>query len=274
MKGGIIHMRNIKQLESFDISPNHIINSKFVFNNKQYSDYIWMEKQIEYINNLSNRQKHIIRSYTIYGDKFINNYLRNTLTTSLIDLLLDECINNNENPFLYQHQDITNTNEINNIYKNNIIQYIKNFIDEFNEIIINSPRLTKKIKVFRGLQNGDFITRSLKQNNNSRQYMITNDYMSTSIYLASVSNFMKGECCLLELYIEPDTPCLFTAHMSRRRNEYEITFIPKMTLSYVKCTRKYLLDEIEHYDDYKIFLQPREHRVKIVRMCEFIVTYH
>lgn len=273
MKGGIIYMKNIKELESFDISPNHILNSKFVFNNKQYLDYNWIEKQIEYINNLSDRQKHIIRAYTIYGDKFLNNYLRNTLTSQKINELINECINNNENPFLYQHLDMTNQIEINDIYKENINKYIEIFIKEFNKIIYNAPRLSKKIKVFRGLENGDFIVKSLKTNNTDR-YMIINDYMSTSIYLASASNFMNGDCCLLELYVEPNTPCLFTAHMSRHRNEYEITFMPNIKMRYIKCTRKYLLDEMEYYDDYEIFIKPQENDVKIIRMCEFIVTYH
>lgn len=288
MKGGIVHMRNIKQLESFDISRNHIINSKFIFNNKQYIDYEWLESQIQYINNLSDRQKHIIRAYTIYGDKFINNYLRKTLTPQLIHQLIRDCIQNNENPFLYQHRDfnpanpniidrqtepiLDRTGAIDNVYKINIITYIKQFIEEFNTIIKNAPRLTKQIKVFRGLQNGDFIVNALKKDKDDKQYMINSDYMSTSIYVASASNFMKDDCCLLELQIEPNTPCLFTAHMSRRRNEYEITFMPGMTMRYVKCTRKYLLDDINHYDDYKIFLQPRENDVRIVRMCEFIVN--
>jgi hypothetical protein len=273
MKGGIIHMRDIKELESFDISPNHIINSKFIFNNREYLDYNWMERQIEYINNLSDRQKHIIRAYTIYGDKFINNYLRNSLTTQLIYKLLDECKKNNENPFLYQHYDMTKNKDINDIYKENIIKYIELFIKEFNKIIEDSPRLNKKIKVFRGLENGNFIVNSLKRKE-MEQYMITNDYMSSSIYLASATNFMKGDCCLLELYIEPNTPCLFTAHMSRRRNEYEITFMPNMKMRYIKCTRKYVLDEIEHYKDYEIFLKPQENSVRIIRMCEFVITSH
>jgi len=274
MKGGIVYIRNIKQLESFDISPNHIINSKFIFNNRQYIDYEWLESQIEYINNLSDRQKHIIRAYTIYGDKFINNYLRKTLTPQLIDQIIRDCIQNNENPFLYQHRDLnpTNVDIIDNIYTENIITYIKQFIEEFNTIIKNAPRPTRAVKVFRGLQNGDFIVNALKKDNNDKQFMINSDYMSTSIYVASASDFMKGDYCLLELQIEPNTPCLFTAHMSRRRNEYEITFMPGMTMTYVKCTRKYILDDINHYDDYKIFLQPRENDVRIVRMCEFIIS--
>lgn len=62
--------------------------------------------------------------------------------------------------------------------------------------------------------------------------------------------------------------------MSRRRNEYEITFMPNMKMRYIKCTRKYLLDEMENYNSYEIFLKPQENEVKIIRLCEFIVTYH
>jgi hypothetical protein len=256
--GGVVYMRDIRELEAFDIPPTHIINKRYVFNNKQLIDYEWIEQQLKYIDHLSDRKKHIIRAYTIYGDKFVNNYLRGTLTSDLIDTVLEECKKHNENPFLYQHRDITQHDNIDLDYKKNIIKYIKSFIVELSDIILNSPKLRKQIKVFRGLSDGQFIVDSLQttiQSNGSRlQYITNNEFISTSIYLASASNFMKGDCCLLELLIEPDVPCLFTAHMSRRRNEYEITLIPGTIMKYRKFTKKYIIDQFESYDNYNVFI--------------------
>lgn len=270
--GGLIFLRDIKQLEVFDINPNHILNSKYIFNNKQLIDYAWIETQMNYINSLTDRQRHIIRAYTIYGDKFVNNYLRNILTERIINKLLEECIKNNENPFLYQHRDKTGIDNIDTLYKLNIYDYIITFIQEFSDIIKNSPRLTKKIKVFRGIKDGEFIVKSLQENKQNGQHFISNmEFLSTTIYLPSVLSFMKEDCCLLELYIEPTTPCLFTAHNSRRRNEFEITLIPETIMKYIKCTKKILVDKSEYYNDYSIFIYPIEKRAKIVRMCEFTV---
>jgi hypothetical protein len=269
MKGGVVYMRNIEQLEGFSIDTNHIINKKFVFNNKNCIDYEWMKKQIEYIDNLSNRNKHILRAYTIYGDKFINNYLRGTLTPNLIKVLLKDCIKYGENPFLYHHKDKYNTIEINIDYENNILEYIPIFIDELKDIIQKSPRLTKKIKLFRGLSEGNFIVDSLIYDKDNKQFFINNDFLSTTFYLASAVNFMNNDCCLLELNIEPEIPCIFTAAVSRRRNEFEITLIPGSILKLIKCTRKYILNEYEQYLSYEVFLNPKKYNVSIARLCEF-----
>lgn len=85
MKGDILYIKDLKQLEKFDIkitSPLYKeICNIYSFNDGNFIDFEWAEKQMEYINNLTDRQKHIIRTYTIYSDKLINNYLRKTLKT-------------------------------------------------------------------------------------------------------------------------------------------------------------------------------------------------
>jgi hypothetical protein len=268
MKGGVLYMKIIKQLEAFDINPNHIINRKFVFNNIQENDYEWMEKQMEYINNLSPRDKHIIRAYTIYGDRFVNNYIRGTLSSEQIAILVYECRKTDENPFQYQHQDKYNLLGFPD-KESDILEYIPKFIDELKTIIINSPKLNKRIKVFRGLGDGEFIRRALEEHNN--KYILNNEFISTTFYLASASQFMKGDCCLLELFIEKEVPCLFTAHISRRRNEFEITLIPETKMIYRKCTKKYLIDEMESYENLNVFFKPEKYGARIIRMCEFDV---
>lgn len=271
MYGGTLYIRNIKELEGFTIDPRHIINSKFVFNNRWYIDYNWIEKQMEYIHNLSDRQKHVLRAYTIYGDKFINNYLRGTLTRQLIGLLLDDCKRNNENPFLYQHKDKTGSQEIDNEYQENILEYIDIFIKEITKIIKDSPKLEKEIKVFRGLKDGNFIVSSLQKNNKGRQFLKSDDFMSTTMYLPSAAQFMNGDCCILELTLEIGTPCIFIASVSRRQNEFEILLPPGMIMKYKKCTRKFMLTEWEHYQNIDVFIYPGKYYVPIIRMCEFSV---
>lgn len=269
MKGGLLYMKNIKQLEVFDINPRHILNRQFVFNNKQEIDYEWMERQMEYINNLSSRDKHIVRAYTIYGDKYINNYIRGTLTPEQIDILMYECKKADENPFQYQHQDKYNIIAIPE-KGSDILEYIPIFISELKTIIINSPKLSKRIKVFRGLSDGVFIRQALERHND--KYIIHNDFISTTFYLASASQFMKDDCCLLELFVEKEVPCLFTAHISRRRNEFEITLLPGTKMKYRKCTKKYIIDQMESYNDKEVFFEPEKYGARIIRLCEFDVV--
>jgi hypothetical protein len=272
MRGGIIYMKNINALESYDIDPRHIINSSFVFNNSQYIDYEWIEKQLQYIIQLSDRQKHIVRSYTIYGDQFINNYLRNTLTKQLITQLLIECQKYNENPFMYQHYDTTQHYEIDDKYEANIYSYIHAFIKEFTDIINDSPKLTKKIKVFRGLSDKKYLLNIVQTNANNNKYIQNNDFISSSIYIASASTFMKKKCCLLELFVEPSVPCLFTAQLSKRRNEYEVTFPPGIVMKYIRCKKKFMLNEFEHYDNANVFIKPESYNISSIHMCEMTLS--
>ena len=92
------------------------------------------------------------------------------------------------------------------------------------------------------------------------------------MYLASATQYMMGDCCLLELYVEKETPCLFTSHISRHRNEFEITLIPQTIMTYRKCTKKYLIDQIEAYNTFDVFFNPAKYNINIIKMCEFGVV--
>jgi hypothetical protein len=84
-------------------------------------------------------------------------------------------------------------------------------------------------------------------------------------------NFMVNDCCLLELTISPNTNCIFTGYISRRRGEYEITLGINSVMEYVKCTRKYLIEDYNLYDNTDIFINPKLYDLQIGRVCEFNV---
>ena len=266
-------MKNIRELEAFDIPSLHPIHSTFIFNNRQMIDYTWIENQMNYINTLTERQKYIIRAYTIYGDKFINNYLRNTLLDNQVRHFINDALRNNENPFMYQHYDKTGSYDVNDTYMKHIQDYIVSFIEEFKEIIYKSPRLTKKMRVFRGIRDGTFLLDGIQVNKNNTQYYKNTEFLSTSFYLESATNFTENDCCLLELTLDISVPCLFTAHVSRRHNEYEITIAPDIIMKLVKCKHKFVLNEPTYYDDINTLFYPNKYNIPIMRMCEFNVIY-
>jgi hypothetical protein len=267
MKGGILYIKDLKEIEKFTID-NRLklykdICKDYSFNDTNFIDYDWIEKQMNYINNLSDRQKHIIRAYTIYADKLINNYLRNTLKKNIIIQILKITSNLNENPFMYQHYDKTGRYNVDIEYLENILDYIKEYIIEFSNIIHQSPKLTKPIKVFRGIKTDNYL-----------HNIITNvDFISTSMYLESATYFMKNNCCLLEITLDISTPCLFTAHISRCRTEYEITLAPNTLMSNIKKTEKILLNQPEYYESLDIFTQPYKYNAPSANVYECNITY-
>lgn len=277
MKGGILYIKDLKQLEKFDIDINSRlyknICSDYSFNDGNFIDFDWTEKQMDYINNLTDRQKHIIRTYTIYSDKLINNYLRKTLKKNDIKRVLNITSQLNENPFMYQHYDKTGKYTIDNEYFKNITEYIQEYIKEFSDIIIQSPKLTKPIKVFRGIKTDKYLVDSTITNNNGNTIIKNNDFLSTSLYLESATYFMKNTCCLLELTLDITTPCLFTAHISRCGTEYEITLPPNTTFTNINQTKKLLLNEPEFYKSLDIFTQSDKYNIPNGKVYECTVIY-
>lgn len=280
-KGGILQLQQIFDLEGFNMDPRHILCSTFAFNNKQDIDYDWISRQIAYLNSLSEREKYIVYSYTVNGDKFINSYLRGTLTSDYANTLLDAAIRHSENPFRYQHEDTTTKSDIDSLYRSNIIEYVKQFIEELKRIIGQSPRLTRQIKVYRGITNGLHLT-----DTSDKICIVNQEFISTTIYVGSaVMCMMKANSSnnatitsatelggrLLELTIGPNAPCLFTAHLSRRRMEFEITLCPGMLMIMTECKWKYIFSEPEQYEA-DTFIEPDRKGLHRTLVCGFNVS--
>jgi hypothetical protein len=237
MKGGIYHMKNINRLETFDVDPHNDLHSEYLFNNRNEMDYDWIRRQINYMNNnLSDRHKHIIRSYTKYGDVFVNNYLRGTLSDELIDKTLATIKEynlhnlNQLNPFMIQHKRKTGRTSIDELYRLNIIEYVRQYIAELRKIIDKSPRLSKNITLFRGVENPDYLLQSY--NESSPMYFIEKGFMSTTFRIDSAVQFSSGpNSCIFELHVSRHTPCLLTGHISDKPGEFEIMLVPNMVMS-------------------------------------------
>jgi len=240
------YIQKINSLEAFDIHPDHPIYQTFIFNNRQRMDYTWVDRQIAYINGLSERDKHIIMSYTIYGDILINSHIRGTLTLLLIKNIITDVIKHN--PFKYQHQDETNTDEIDKLYIENIPLYIIRFIKEYDTIIQNAPSLTKKIIVYRGLND---ILHGVQRN--SDQYFHQKEFISASFYLPAAVQFMKKSYCILELEVDTNVKCLLSGYVSKT-GKFDITFAPNTLLINLDPVIKLVLDDVEHYKSSHIFI--------------------
>lgn len=104
MKGGVIKKSNIESLDWITVNPSlklyKSICSEFSFNDGNYMDFEWIDKQIQYINNLTDYQKDILYSYTKYGDVLLNNFLRNSLTDNIIESILQQIKKDSTHPLL------------------------------------------------------------------------------------------------------------------------------------------------------------------------------
>lgn len=232
MKGGVFLKRtDIEGLDWISIDPTlktySTFCSEFSFNDKNYMDFDWIEEQLKYVNTLSEGKRKILYSYTKYGDVLINNLLRDTLTDELLGNMIDAIQQNIQHPLLVD-------NILNFDTKQSIIESIKRYALELKQIIIDAPKLKIPIKVFRGIKEDKHITNLNKRNNNG--------FLSTTLYLPSTEMFMGEECCLLEITISPEVPCLFIAPISKEPGEFEILIDNSFKLTVINRTVKKYMD--------------------------------
>jgi hypothetical protein len=251
LKEGIYRIRNLQEMHAFDIHPTHPIHDTFLCNNKQRNDYEWMQHQLSYIDQLSDRKRTLMRQYSMNAYKFVNAYLRE-LPIDYNDLL-DKCIRDKENPFMYQHRDATGHDEIDDEYRAHIIDYIQRYIEELQDVIIHAPALTKRITVFRGIPDDTHLQHIVGH------HIIEKGFLSTSFLVDASARFTSDICCMLEITIDPHVPCLLIGHSSRQRHEYEILMPHGIHLvSNKRMIHKYMIIDTDHYETERILLHPDE----------------
>jgi len=263
MKGGVVHMRTILEIPAFDIGLEHPLHRTFTFTDKSLIDYTWLQEQMDYMEQLSEREKHISYTYTIYGDELMNRFKRNQLRKQEdITHILDRAKASGINLLKYQHYDETKSEEMDEIYYQNAFIYIPRYIEEFSKIIRNSPPLKRPIRVFRGIKDGEYIKKHLVRYGNKNAYFHNIDFLSSSIFVPPAAGFTGDSCCMLEITIHPSVRCMFTAYLSKRRYEYEITIEPDTYLDIHKIQYKLVLDSYEQHEDMDVFIHPAKHEVR------------
>jgi hypothetical protein len=219
-----------------------------------------INKQKTYIETLNEEETDTIFSYTFIGDTIINNFMRNDYDTLAIKLYrLMMAMKHEESDKLplewqiYHYFNYIIKSGIKTIYKkpdlidNGILQrdiirkiFLENdewFLNPRNieplitdlilkmvKIILNAPRSSYPIKVYRGI-----VSEHIDNLNH-----ISSDFWSTSIapngaLLFTGKSEVNGspvQYCIYEITIQPDVPCLYISDISRFTQEFEILLPP------------------------------------------------
>jgi hypothetical protein len=176
----------------------------------------WFEQQRDYINSLSDIDYQILMSYTYWGDGPVNNFIR---------------YNGNINDKKYTLANIYNIGHIVELFHSTSCEdFLMQYRDRLNFIIMNAPVLDKDILVFRGIK--DDIYHKQKHNN-----LFTNKgFVSTSLE-ASVAHANAPNICRIRLVKGTKCLCIITA--SNIPDECEIV-LPDNTIFYIHAKQQYL----------------------------------
>ena len=225
----------------------------------------WLKAQEAYIDALPTKDLDILRSYTSHGDRLVNGHCRGTLTDirDLIrSMMIDESVPlahsfydqydayktkgldlPKKTEFLDEKGDLLMDTFVTTLDKNmgffsnaaNITSLLEQYKNDLVRIINGSPRHKKPIVVYRGIQSEAHLTGLRFQNI---------DFLSTTLDPYSVLPFTKTyenttgrvrakfSCCVYEMTIEPNVPCMYMQFISRYANEFEVLVPPGMAIEF------------------------------------------
>lgn len=216
----------------------------------------FLKQQRDFIKHLTFREYEILRTYTFFGDKFLNRFLRQN-EENIHELIVEYMlINDVETPIDYQiydsYDELKRKGVVMPVAKEELIapdgtlirEYCKRIVRdnsdwfgtfkhikpliydlfvEFMEILLRAPRPTAPITVYRGV---------VSEHQTSLEFTSL-DFWSTSVNPYHTFEFTKTdefgiECCVYEIVIHPNIPCLFLDPISKVVDEMEILLPPSV----------------------------------------------
>lgn len=165
----------------------------------------FFDKQIEFLNTLSDNEKLILNSYGLHGDSLINSILRNKYTSQDLLNIISKIKTEYGDNVITQ---LFNTS-FEEITEKNVEEVSKTYLEKFKEIFNKVPTVTTQFKVFRGT---DSPTSEFKG-----FISTTYDPMSNTL-----STFTGPSCCVYELIVMPGVKALWLEPISKFSNEREI----------------------------------------------------
>jgi len=222
---------------SLDLEPRQVFNAKnkHVHNTSLYQnssiDIDYFIKQKEFIDNLSEDDKLLLASYTHYGDRIINNFLRKIWTGKTLLEFLNDNVKEVEDRDKFKN--LLGVS-IDLITEQNFMKIIGDFVEKFRKVFMKVPILEKPLRVFRGIE--------VDSTFDPRKGGIpspTIDYLSTTYdpYEGPLHLYSGESCCIYEIVINKGVRALWVEPMSKYQHEREI-IIENNVIIYNGC-RKY-----------------------------------
>lgn len=115
------------------------------------------------------------------------------------------------------------------------------YVERVNRIIKQSPPVTKKMTVWRGVKNDYFLK-------GSKKGMYKNQgFISTSLRSSTAKGFVTGKCCLTKITLLPGAKAVFIGGMSGLPHELEV-LLPEDTVYYLLYGKKTVLSYLYGVD--------------------------
>lgn len=231
-----------------DFNPNvsDVLSKIFITQSHKFFDEDWHNDSVDYVNNLSNKDKFMLRAYTRNGDELINTLLRTPEKfVQLMGQLVSRAITKNGNNVIavqiFQimgidpEKMITRTGKITadgfihlinytaTMPMDEIKRHILQLAEEIRRIIRAAPRPSKPLRLYRGIKN-DYV------GHNNAENVQLSGFQSMSYSIRSALGFagnynetnLQSHSMLYTFTIGPDVPCIAMESISHFEEENEI----------------------------------------------------
>ena len=247
--------RPLDTTDSLELEPRQVFNAKQknFHNTSLYQnssiDINYFTKQKEFIDNLSEDDKLLLASYTHFGDRIINNFLRKIWTEKTLLAFLNEHVKLMEHDTFSKLLGVS----IDLITEQDVMKIIGDFVEKFRKVFMKVPILEKPLRVFRGIE--------VDSTFDPRKGGIpspTIDYLSTTYdpYESPLQLYSGESCCIYEIVINKGVRALWVEPMSKYPLEREI-IIESNVVIYNGC-RKYKNLTYGVYKNHNYALETRQ----------------
>lgn len=266
----------LPKIASDRIPETLVMRSKYLLPPENTTLDGWLSRQETYIDRLRKRDIDILESYTVHGDRMVNNYcrgrlgplddlwaailLRTELPIPLAYSIIDQASELNKKvpsptfrsllvkiDAVYDDEEVADMNAVNLFIRENleffvnprnILTLLEQYKQDLIRIITGAPRLTSPLTVYRGIQTESHLSGSIFTNR---------DFLSTSVHPPSAVEFTESvpnalsrkqfRGGLYELTVSPKVPCLYMEFVTNFGDEYEVLIPPGMLVELEPAVR-------------------------------------
>jgi hypothetical protein len=199
--------------------PDSDEHDKVVYNESLPTEYF--KEQDTFYKNLSDEDKNILKSYTLYGDRVLNAVLRKNYNTA--DLLAYvQLMQEKYGDKVVKDLFGVEFKEINN---ENVVDLSNTYLNKFMNVFNKAPTVKKEFTVFRGT----------KEPTPQFGGLLSTTYNALGYQL----NLFSGpSCCVYELKLKEGVKALWMAPISEFNTEHEIIVSPNVSVTIARETTK------------------------------------
>jgi hypothetical protein len=263
-----------------DVSNNPNKHAEYAYQDSDL-DFAWFKSQADWLAGLDEPSLFLLKSYTFYGDRFINAYARISDEKKLIEELARLLVEfKRSERWGYEKPNIFAPRPLETVTRSNILKIVEEFYNRIGELFRRAPPLNKPMRVFRGLSMGEASTMpgGLPE---GKQYPIKplEGVVSTSFDPVTALSFMTTvhnskwsktqSCCLMDIVLRPGVqaiwldPVTLIPEMIEREIVY---FAPLTQTSFSHQTKKWYREK----NNFKMFGLPS--KVSIIDVVAWDVT--